>query len=84
MGRIAETLKRALAIMQCVAEEPKPISRIAEELGLRWNTVRLYIEELEELGLVEVRKERSAPPVTTVELTFKGEALLKCLQELSK
>lgn len=84
MGRIVETLKRADAILRSVKDGPKPISQIAEELDLRWNTVQLYVNELKELGLLKTEKTRSAPPQTLVMLTEKGRALVECLEKVRK
>jgi len=70
--------------MESIASEPKPISKIAEELGLRWNTVQLYVNELSTLGIVETVKQRTAPPVTLVKLTDKGRKLLECINSFAK
>ena len=56
---------------------------LSETMGIRYNTLRKMVDDLEKLGLVTKRVKRGAPVRVVVELTDKGRKILECARILS-
>ena len=79
MRRTVEAFKRYLEILMAI-DGRSSVSELIKRLGYRPATFLTYLEDLVELGLVEIRVEPGAPPRRIPVLTEKGRCLVQCFK----
>ena len=82
MPDIVMIVERLIKVLEIVSEEPKSISQISNELGVKWGSAKTYVDILQRLGWVEVKAVTGMPPKVVAVLTEKGKCVLECLTSL--
>jgi DNA-binding MarR family transcriptional regulator len=71
-------------LVQLYRHGPMPMSRLAELIGRKKNTLTVLVRKLDKAGYVKLGKSPGDNRVTVVELTEKGEEFRRQFQEISK
>lgn len=80
MRKTVEAFRRYIELLKAI-DGKTSVYQLAKKLNWRPNTVLAYVEDLKELGLIEIRIEPGAPPRNVPVLTEKGRCILKCFEQ---
>ena len=77
MRTSTDTFRKWVMILKAL-DNPKSMYQLAEETKIRYQTIMKYLDDLEDLGLIERELDSGPPPKYIIKRTKKGNCITKC------